>query len=267
MNNKNIYVVKVYGSKDVTYKITIDFAEKSSLDIDLDYKDNKNIMTITLLDEKQQNGYLVELTKTKSDVSEGLDFSINLVELSEITGKIEFTSNLVNSGSLYTLKNKIDVNISKISFNIQFNSEINFKSVDIKNLTEENCEFLDELDPDIQKTKIDAIREKGIDVIDTKLVSQGLKSIKNEENDNKGTETPGTIDMISTREEIKQKIEESLLEARARAESEGRVYTINDLIDLEITDSAVSVSINGDEAILNVDGLDFKINSNFEIYE
>lgn len=50
------------------------------------------------------------------------------------------------------------------------------------------------------------------------------------------------------------------------AQNEGREYTLNDLMDLTIPGSELSVSIEGDEAILNIDGFEFKINSQFQLY-
>ena len=53
----------------------------------------------------------------------------------------------------------------------------------------------------------------------------------------------------------------------AIAESEGRSYGLADLVDLTIEGSTFSVSIEGDIALLNIDGFEFKLNSKFELYE
>lgn len=52
-----------------------------------------------------------------------------------------------------------------------------------------------------------------------------------------------------------------------KAQNEGRTYTLNDLVELTIPGSTCTVSVNGDMATVNVDGFEFKIDSEFRLYE
>ena len=96
-DNSKVYTVKVYGANDVTYKVTLDFAGNNTVDVDYEYKENANSMTITFLETETQNGYSLEFVKTTTDVSENLNLAINMIQESQIVGKLNIISNLVSS--------------------------------------------------------------------------------------------------------------------------------------------------------------------------
>ena len=130
-------------------------------------------------------------------------------------------------------------------------------------LTSENCLFLDELDDDTFKDVIDAISTKTEEVINDKLVSQGLKPLDEEEIvEEPSPDIPATINT-----EAKNKLINSISQAMTEAIEKGKTFSLIDLMVLEIPDSTFSVSIEGDVAILNIDGFEFKLNSEFQLYE
>lgn len=269
-DNSKIYSLKVYGSNDVTHKVTLDLAGFASVDIDYEYGENENKMTINFLENSNQSGVSVDIIRTTSDFSEKLDFTINKIENSDIVSKINFVSDLKNSGDSYTLKNTVDCNLSIFSFNFQVSSEIDFKQVEIDKLTDENCVYLDEQDTEVFDTVINDVRNRTEEVITDNLVEQGIIP-EPEEPEIEGGETgenPSTsADDKTLKEEARNKLVSSISEAMSIAQSEGRDYTLDDLINLEIPDSSFTVSVDGDEAILNIDGFEFRLNSSFELYE
>ena len=153
-----------------------------------------------------------------------------------------------------------------VSFNVQIDSDIDFKSVKIDDLTDENCVFLDEQNKDVLKDQVEAIKARTDEVINKRLIDLGIIEDETTE-EPAASEQPTSIDIKTLKEEAKNKIINSVSEAMTVAQNEGREYTLNDLIDLNIPDSEFTVSIEGDEAILNVDGFEFKLDSSFQLYE
>ena len=136
--------------------------------------------------------------------------------------------------------------------------------MEIDDLNNENCVFLDEQDEDTFKDIVDAVSIKAKEVLNGNLVKKGLPAI---DDSYVPTETPTTIDKETLKEEAKNKIIDSVSQAMTVAQNEGKTFTLKDLKNLKIPDSEFSVSIEGDEAILNIDGFEFRINSQFQLYE
>ena len=164
---------------------------------------------------------------------------------------------------------------------------------------------MDELDKDTLDDILSAVQARTAEVINENLISQGEKAIIDmpertpgsigetpiqtptgtetepgtgtgtEPGTEPGTETPTgtqdnppeTISMEELKENAKNKIITYVSEAMGVAQSEEREYTLNDLLELEIPDSTFSVSIEDDVATINIDGFEFKLNSEFQLYE
>lgn len=287
-DDTHIYTIKVYGANDTTYKVSIDFYGEYTIDIDYDYAENNNGITVTCLETEAQSGYSLEIIKKTSDVSEKLEFTLNLIDGSEIVGKLGVTSDLVSSGNSYTLKNTIEINYSIFNINIRTNKQISFREVEIEDLTGDNCIFLDELDQDTFEDIMSAIIARTAEVINENLVSQGEKPIIKEtekEKRRKEKEKNAITGEISVNqpdntntdnndtnsEELKEAAKNKLItyvgEAMTLAQNEERSYTLEDLMVLEIPDSTLSVAIEDDVATVNIDGFEFKINAEFQLYE
>ena len=80
--------------------------------------------------------------------------------------------------------------MGSVTINLQNNSEINFKSVEIDDLTDENCLFLDEQDEDVYNDVVDAVKARTIEVINENLASQGVEPVIEENNNNNNNITP-----------------------------------------------------------------------------
>ena len=175
------------------------------------------------------------------------------------------------------MKNKFDVNFGIVSGNLQINSTIDFKQVDIEDITNENCLLLDEQNDETFYFIVNAVTDKFKEVVNDNMVSQGLDPIipvgelepeqelnQHQEDNNSAL---STTDIQTLKEEAKNKIINNVRNAMILAENEGRIYTLQDLMNLNIPDSVFSVSIDGDVATLNIDGFEFKLNSQFQLYE
>ena len=103
-DNSKTYSLKVYGEKDVTYKVIIDLAGTNTIDIDYEYGTNENSVTITFLETANQNGYSLEVVKTSADFSEKASIIFNMIQNSEIVGKVEMTTDLENSRKFIYIK-------------------------------------------------------------------------------------------------------------------------------------------------------------------
>lgn len=97
IDDKKVYTIKVYGSNDITYKFSIDGFDNYLIDVDYGYEKNNNSLTITYLDKETQDGYTLDISKEISNVSEKLKIAFNIITNSEIVGKLEIVSDLVNS--------------------------------------------------------------------------------------------------------------------------------------------------------------------------
>ena len=150
------------------------------------------------------------------------------------------------------------------SAGLQLNSDVNFKQVQIENLTGDNCLFLDELDKDTLDDITQAIVAKTIEVINNNLKSQGIKT---EEEEEEPAERAAVINTEALKETAKTKLINAISEAMGKAQEEGKTFGLIDLTTLEIPDSSFTVSLDGDIAILNIDGFEFKLNSDFQLYE
>ena len=257
------YAIKVYGANNIVYKLSFDINEEYMLDMDFNYGENTSSIEITDLEVENQEGISIDIEKTVSDVTEKLDLTIGVISDSEIIGKLHIVSDLVSSGNSYTLKNNFEVNFMTFMVGLQTNSNINFKQVQIKELTEDNCVFLDELNQDTFDDIIEAVGNKLQEVVNNKFISQGAKKAEEEVPD----QIPATINTDAVKQISKTKLINAISEAMTVAQSEGRTYSLIDLTSLEIPGSTFSVSLDGDIAVLNIDGFEFKLNSDFQLYE
>ena len=89
IDNNNKYIIKIYGKDNKVYRVSIDLAQKNSI--------NQSSINITYLENESQNGYLVDIVKTTSDVSENLNFTISVIQESDVVGNIIISSDLVSS--------------------------------------------------------------------------------------------------------------------------------------------------------------------------
>ena len=175
-----------------------------------------------------------------------------------------------------------------INLSLQINNKINFKQVEIEDLTTNNTLFVDQLDNQTFNDVAIAIKSRATEVINDKMMEQGLKTVSDdneispinadtngdsfvpEQNSVQTQVEPSVTDTAGineAKEQAKNKLINAIATAMGEAQTEGRAYTLVDLITLEVPGSAVSVAIDGNVANVNIDGFEFKINSDFQLYE
>ena len=103
-DDSKIYTVKIYGQNDVIYKMAIDLYGERTIDIDYNDLDNSSSIIITMLENKNNSGYSIDLTKKISDVTENLICTFNIIQSSDIVGKVGFDFDLVNSRKFIYIK-------------------------------------------------------------------------------------------------------------------------------------------------------------------
>ncbi len=264
IDNNRTYSVKVYGNKDITYKMIIDIAGEYTLDFDYEYGEKQNSVLITLLETKSQDGFKINIIKNVTDVSEKITIVANLIKNADIVGELTITSNLLKSGNAYELKNKINLNMLFLSFDIEMNTSIKFNSVQIEDLDNSNCIFLDTLDADTFNDIIKAIEDKTTEVLEQKL--KQVPILENaSQNDKTIAQRMTGLEETETREEARQKVYDAVSLAMGKAQENGEEYTLSNIVDLEIPDSTVSVSVNDNIAVINIDGYEFTIDSDFNL--
>lgn len=178
------------------------------------------------------------------------------------------------SGNLYNLKNIINFNYLSYSFDILIHTSVDFKNVEIDDLTNDNCLFLDEQDKDVFDNVKDAVLTKTKEVVNNNLVKSGLEFLVSsdyEENIEKTNirlqNTEDLSDEEKLKNEAKNKIINSVSKAMSKAQNDGKEFVLNDLLDVVIPDSDFLISLEDNIAIVKIDGYEFKIDSNFKLYE
>lgn len=260
-SSKN-YGIKVYVNSNKTVKVSFDLAGEVTIDIDYEYGEKENSALITILEVESNDALTINLTKKVSDVSENLIVTVDIIESGSVIAEIELDSNIYDNRTSYEITNKITANYSGIKATLDINGKISFKSVDIEDLDEDNCLFMDTLDTDTFNDVVEAIGERTQEVISEK--ASGLSETTNYSTIIEQPDISSTV-TLEKRSDAKQKLYDSVASAMGDAIARGEEYTILDLENLEIPDSTVSVSVNEDIAIVIVDGYEFTIDSDFNL--
>lgn len=265
VDDSKIYTIKVYVYNKQTIKLTIDIAGEATIDFEYEYGDKENSVVITFLVPTSNNGISLTLKKSNSDVSEKLEVSFDLIQASEIVGKLSFTSNLLNSNTSYELTNKISLNYMLLNCDFQINTNVEFAEPDIENLDENNCLFMDTLDDQTFNDVVTAVNNKATEVVNSKVNQLSLID----------TNTPNTLieqpevdeNDTEAKENAKTRVIEAVSQAMTETQNNGGEYTLEDLNDLQIESESFSVVVSEDIALITLDGYEFKIDSDFNISE
>jgi flagellar basal body-associated protein FliL len=273
------YTIKVYASNGQTIKVTMELADMYVIDFEYEYGSNENSVLITCASYDDETGFSINITKTNVDSAENIqvvfdvlsleikdsdldEYNLTNYDLNQIAEAV-FSSKVVKSGSTYKLTNKASLSFSLFNFDVESNSTVSFKDVEIEDLTNENCLFMDTLDTDTFNDVVEAIEAKINEVMLLKFNNIGSNASNNtlveqpviEENDE------------DAKEEAKNLIIKYVSEAMTEAVNNGETYTLADLEDLEIPDVDFSVSINDTIAVITINGYEFTLDSDFNLSE
>lgn len=167
IKKSNTLIAKVYISENKAVKLSIEIPEThENFDIEISSKgNNEKYLNIKKLkgEENDINGNAISIYKKSSDNSNKMKININKVQSSKISNKIAInmdTTGNINSQK-YTNSFNISRNDSNGEFKISTSNKIEFKDkLEIDELSDDNCLFIDKLSDEELLATRDAIIEK-----------------------------------------------------------------------------------------------------------
>lgn len=265
-DTSKIYTFTIYVSEGQVVKTTVDM-ETLTFEADYVSYDNERLAYFTLLDKETNNGFRIEISKLSTDVSEQFNLSFGIVENNEVVGNIVLYLGVEGINSQTEMK--VDFNITytdtQNEFGVNANTEIEFKDIEVEDLTSDNCLFIDELNEEQKTTIIDSIKARTEEILTGKVNQIAII------NSNVNSSIIEGIEPEVTDEDKKEAAKEKLINAVAtemyNAEQNGDTYTVNDIADLEMEDVELEITVENEVATVVIDGYTFSINAAFELSE
>lgn len=266
-DTSKIYTFTIYVADSKVVKMTLD-TETISFDIDYILNGNDNSCIITILEKESNSGIRIEAGKTSNDVSEQIEISVSVIENNEVVNQISAYAMI--QGITSQKEMTIDINLSYTDtvneLGINAVTEIEFKEIEVEDLTSDNCLFLDDLTVDERTMVIDSIEKRALEVLEEKMNQINLID------SNTGSSiVEGQPDTEDDEQKKKEDAKEKLINAVANemyiAQQNEEEYTVNDIADLQMEDAELEISIENEVATVIIDGYTFKINAAFELSE
>lgn len=226
--------------------------------------------TSTNSDDASKNGYTIKIEKNKTDMTTKISAEIGIVNNLEINTKlaIDLTTNgttnskEIKNEAIITYTNQEGQTIANINYNINFENA----TVEIPELTEENCLFLDTLNDE----DLNNIMQQIMDRISVVMSEKNAKLNLIDQNNNSSVveqgNTQNTTD-VQAKEEAKQKLIEVISNMMGEAQTRGETFTLTNLANLQIEGYNVTVNITGNIAVITVNGYVFDLDSDFNLSE
>ena len=231
---------------------------------------NATAKTSTSLDDDSKNGYTIKIEKNKTDMSTKISAEIGIVNNLEINTKlaIDLTTNGTTSSkeikneAIITYTNQEGQTIANINYNINFENA----TVEIPELTEENCLFLDTLNDEDLSNIMQQIMDRISVVMSEKNAKLNLIDQNNNSSVVEQGNTQNTTD-VQAKEDAKQKLIEVISNMMGEAQARGETFTLTNLANLQIEGYNVTVNITGNIAVITVNGYVFNLDSDFNLSE
>lgn len=231
---------------------------------------NATAKTSTSLDDDSKNGYTIKIEKNKTDMSTKISAEIGIVNNLEINTKlaIDLTTNGTTSSkeikneAIITYTNQEGQTIANINYNINFENA----TVEIPELTEENCLFLDTLNDEDFSNIMQQIMDRISVVMSEKNAKLNLIDQNNNSSVVEQGNTQNTTD-VQAKEDAKQKLIEVISNMMGEAQTRGETFTLTNLANLQIEGYNVTVNITGNIAVITVNGYVFNLDSDFNLSE
>lgn len=231
---------------------------------------NTIAQTSTNSDDASKNGYTIKIEKNKTDMSTKISAEIGIVNNLEINTKlaIDLTTNGTTSSkeikneAIITYTNQEGQTIANINYNINFENA----TVEIPELTEENCLFLDTLNDEDLSNIMQQIMDRISVVMSEKNAKLNLIDQNNNSSVVEQGNTQNTTD-VQAKEEAKQKLIEVISNMMGEAQTRGETFTLTNLANLQIEGYNVTVNITGNIAVITVNGYVFDLDSDFNLSE
>lgn len=220
--------------------------------------------------DKLKNGFTITMEKNTSDVSTKIFAEIGLINNLEINTKISCNLTTNGTASSKEIKNEAIFTYTtqegQLTANLNYNINFETATMEIPNLTDETCLFLDKLNDAELTNIINQIRDRVNFVINEKKVTLNLI----DQNNNTSVVEQGNIQNSTNLEEkeaVKQKLIEIISNQMGEAIARGETYTLANLENLQIEGYNVTVNISGNIAVVTVNGYVFNIDSEFNLSE
>lgn len=289
--NKEDFNFTIYVSEFGTEKISVVFPDETTIDLEfINIKENKKELICTYLFkenlieyndedtaiysastennilkdssnfiEEKTKGIKLDVSKTKNDVSTELKIVANLIENKTINEKIilDLTTKGVASSKNYENDCILTYSDNTGEVKVNINNKISFDKIsEIETLNEENCLYVDTLNDAEFTLTIAAITSQAKNVIESKI--NNLNFIDT------NTKAP-VITQNQNREELRNLLVSTVSNLMGEALNNGQEYTVYSLQNLQINGHIVNVLMENDVAVVSVDGVKFKIDSNFNL--
>lgn len=220
--------------------------------------------------DKLKNGFTITMEKNTSDVSTKIFAEIGLINNLEINTKISCNLTTNGTASSKEIKNEAIFTYTtqegQLTANLNYNINFETATMEIPNLTDETCLFLDKLNDAEITNIINQIRDRVNFVINEKKVTLNLI----DQNNNTSVVEQGNIQNptnLEEKEAVKQKLIEVISNQMGEAIARGETYTLANLENLQIEGYNVTVNISGNIAVVTVNGYVFNIDSEFNLSE
>ena len=280
--------ITVYVSENQTEKINILFSNNATLDIELNsISETEQDIIITFLYEKenikifdnlniqsnqntiseenvnkiQKNGFKLQIDKQKNNSNTEIKVTYNVIEDEKINQKTLVELTTIGNANSKTFENEFSFGYSnndgEIKVNIKNKTDFD-KLTEIEKLTEENCLFLDNLPEEEKNLILTEVRNKIKEVLENQE--------KNLDFIDTNTQAPGITQNIN-KNEIKNLIITEIGKLMGEALARGEIFSIENLKNLQLQDHNMNITIEEGVAKIDIDGLKFSIDANFNLTE
>lgn len=213
--------------------------------------------------ENKADGFSLKISKSKSNASTTLVAEYSFIENETINKKIKVNLKTDGTATSKEIKNDIVVTVSTSESEIQaaIDNIIKFTNeLEIPDLNNENCVFVDTLTPEERTTTINDIKNK-------------ITNLYTNQKDNlsfidTNTYSPTTLENASstiTREEAKNALITRVGNMMQEAIDKNEEFTIQNLVDLKIDGYEVSSRVTEQSATIVVDVYTFNIDTSFTL--
>ena len=288
-NNQNQnFEMTVYISDIATEKISILFPNKTTIDLEFNSISEKEKqflitclyeeVTITngdmifsatennnlegFVNNSQTVGIKFDIYKSENDASTNFKIAYSGIKDKKVVGKILLDIITKGTGNSKKIDNDCNIVFSNNDGEIKINikNKIAFDKVsEIEKLTEENCLFLDMMNDEEFNNTIQEILIKVMEVYTNKKESLDFIDTN--------TQAPSISQNNVNRDGLRELLITAVSTKMGEFQAEGRNYTLQDLADLQITGHMVNVVLQNDVAEISIDGVKFKIDVEFKLYD
>ena len=250
--------------------LTSDSSLTNSLDNianELNSGNTENVEETTNETSGINNGFTIKIEKITSDMSTKINAEIGVVTNLEINTKLSLALTTTGTTNSKDIKNQAIITFTtqegQLIATLNYNANFEKATTAIEDLTNENCLFLDKLNTEEFNNITKQITDRIETVINEKKVVLNLI----DQNNNTSIIEQGNTNNTVAKDDARQKLIDVVTGMMAEVQNRGEVFTLNNLVGLQIEGYNVSCSVNGNIATIVVNGYTFYIDSDFNLTE